>query len=292
MATLVELAVVPHDPTLPATAQAARDGKGGANGAAILKNFETLRQKLAAARPDTIVLIGSDHLGQWFYDQIAPFVIGKATRMKGPAPSEIKAWGLAECDVPIDGALARQILKGGLNKGVDFAFSDEFFADHSFTIPLGFLRPEHDLPVVPVFINLLVPPTPPGWRYRQVGHVIRQAIEENGDDKRVAVIATGHFVNSVGGPGMLELIKQQPLAWDTEMWGLILANQIDEVTKRATWDQLYALGNGTPGFLGYVFALGLADGARPSHAEFVATGAQPAVGFLEWDEAALNGERR
>lgn len=289
MARLVSLIAVPHDPTLPISERLATEGKAHPGARPALEHLGVLRERLAAASPDAIVVVGSDHLGQWFMNNMAPFMVGKATRMMGPFPSEIRAWGLKPTDLPIDGDLARKILRGGLNRGVDFAYSDEFTADHSFTIPLNFLRPEDDLPVVPVFINLLAPPVPPGWRYRQVGHVIRQAIEDDGTDKRIAMVVTGHMSNSVGGPGMMRSLTEPESAWDRTIWSLIMSNNVEAMVAMSTWDQLYAQGNGTPGFLGYVLGLGAADGARPSFAELVATTAQPACAFLEWDEAALNG---
>ena len=291
MTRLVSLTAVPHDPTLPIAQRLAVVGKADPGALPALAHMETLRQELEKAAPDAIVVVGSDHFGQWFMNNMPTFMVGKATRLKGPFPSETGAWGLKETDLPIDGALARKILKGGLERGVDFSYSDEFIADHSFTIPLNFLRPQDDLPVVPLFINLLAPPVPPGWRYRQVGSIVAEAIEDDGSDKRVAVIATGHMSNSVGGPGMMRSVQEPESEWDRTTWSLIRENNVDGIVERSTWDQLYATGNGTPGFLGYVFALGLARGARPSFAEMVATTAQPACAFLHWNEAALKGAR-
>lgn len=290
MARIVNLTAIPHDPTLPISQRLAAQGKADPGALPPLAHLETLRERLTEASPDAIVVIGSDHFGQWFMNNMPTFMVGKAPRLKGPFPAEISSWGLKRTDLPIDGALARSILRSGLNSGVDFSYSDEFVADHSFTIPLNFLRPQDDLPVVPVFVNLLAPPVPPGWRYRQVGGLIAQAIEADPSDKRIAVIATGHLSNSVGGPGMMRSIHEPESEWDHTIWSLIRTNDVDRITELSTWDQLYAQGNGTPGFLGYVLALGLARGAPPSFAEMVATTAQPACAFLQWDEAALNGD--
>lgn len=289
VARLVSLIAVPHDPTLPIAARLRGQGKAHPGALPALDAFEHLRGRLTAARPDVIVVVGSDHLNQWFMNNMAPFLVGKAARLVGPFPAETASWGLEPCELPIDGALARAVLRGGLDRGVDFAFSDEFVADHSFTIPLNFLRPEGDLPVVPIFINLLMPPVPPGWRYHQVGAAIRAAIEADGTTKRVALVVTGHMSNSVGGPRMLE-VQSQPLSdWDAQTWALLQANDTETIVARSTWDQLYAVGNGTPGFLGYVLALGSAQGAAPTFMELVATTAQPACAFLEWGNMALNG---
>lgn len=289
MARLVSLIGVPHDPTLPIAARLRLEGKAHPGALHALQCFEELRERLTAARPDVIVMAGSDHLNQWFFDNMAPFMIGKPSRLKGPFPSEIRSWGLESCDVPVHGALARHLLKHGYGQGIDFAFSDEFTADHSFTIPLNFLRPAQDIPVVPVFINLLAPPVPPGWRYAQVGAAIRSGIESFGEDARVALIVTGHMSNGVGGPGMLDNMTEPETDWDRAMWARIEANDVEAIIRHSTWDQLYAAGNGTPGFLAYVFAFGAAKGAAPGYKRLIATTAQPACAFVGWDEVALNG---
>lgn len=289
MARLVSLIGVPHDPTLPIAARLRPQGKAHPGAIPALDCFAALRATLAAARPDVVVMAGSDHLNQWFFDNMAPFMVGKAERMTGPFPSEMDAWGLEPCDLPVDGALARHILRHGYDEGVDFAFSSEFVADHSFTIPLGFLRPERDLPVVPLFVNLLAPPVPPGRRYAQVGAAIRAAVENHEGAGRVAMVVTGHMANAVGGPAMMTSVREGGTEWDRAMWTLIEANDVAEIVRRSTWDQLFAAGNGTPGFLAYVLAYGAARGAPPSYRRLVATAAQPACAFLAWDDAALNG---
>lgn len=289
MARIVSLIGVPHDPTLPISARLHKEGRAQPGAVAALDCFAELRKGLADAAPDVLVMVGSDHLNQWFFNNMAPFMVGKPTRLRGPFASEMKAWGLEECDLPVHGALARHLLKRGYEAGVDFAFTDEFVADHSFTIPLNFLRPEHDLAVVPMFVNLLAPPVPPGSRFAAVGAATRRCLESFSDPLRVAIIVTGHMSNGVGGPGMMRNMAEPESAWDREMWTRIEANQVDEIVRHATWDQLYAAGNGTPGFLAYVFALGTAMGAAPSYRRLVATTAQPACAFLAWDEAALHG---
>jgi len=289
MARLVSLIGVPHDPTLPIAARLRGEGKAPPGALPALDCFNELRGALAEARPDMIVMAGSDHLNQWFFDNMAPFMVGKPSRLKGPFPSEAKAWGLEGCDLPVHGALARHILKQGFEEGVDFAFSDEFVADHSFTIPLNFLRPEHDLPVVPLFVNLLAPPVPPGRRYAAVGSAVRSCIESFGEDARVALIVTGHMSNGVGGPGMISNMTEPESAWDRAMWARIEANDVDDIVRHSTWDQLYAAGNGTPGFLAYVLAFGAARGVPAGYRKLVATTAQPACAFLAWDETVLNG---
>ena len=202
-AKLVSILGVPHDPTLPAAI-----GRGGHE--AIARAAELLeRQRLAlhAARPDALVVVAGDHLNQWFLDNMPAFLVGKAARSRGPFPDEVHIFGIEELDVPNEGSLARHILADGLERGIDFAYSSDYTLDHAFTVPYLFVRPERDLPTVPLFTNVLAAPLPTAQRFHDIGVALRGAIE-SWDGGRVAVIVTGHFTNNVGGPRMLDFLQQ------------------------------------------------------------------------------------
>ena len=59
-----------------------------------------------------------------------------------------------------DEDLSAHLLRGGLDAGFDLAFSNELRVDHSITCPIITLRPEADLPIVPVYTNIFAPPLP------------------------------------------------------------------------------------------------------------------------------------
>jgi protocatechuate 4,5-dioxygenase beta chain len=274
---LVALIGCPHDPTLGAAAAQVENPEPVSRA---LGRFVRLRARLHEARPDVIVVVAGDHLNQWFMDNMPAFLVGKAARLQGPFPDEQHAWRLAPYDVPVHGAFARTLLSEGIERGIDLSYSDEFTADHAFTVPLGFLRPEMDVPVVPLFTNVMAPPVPTGRRFYEVGRAVRAIAEASA--LRVAVVATGHMSNSVGGPGMLDLRETPRSEWDTRMWGHVEAHDVERIVSESTWDQLYAAGNGTPGFLDFVLAYGVADGTRPDVAELIASTAMPACAFFAW----------
>jgi protocatechuate 4,5-dioxygenase beta chain len=281
------MSVVPHDPTLPAAAQGRAPMSDPVR--RLLDGMERLRRNLAESRPDCILMIGSDHLCSFFMDNMPPFLVGKAERIVGPPHYEVRDWHLDPVDVPVEGRLARHILTQGYERDVDFAYSDEFVADHALTIPLNFMRPENDLPVAPIFLNFLAPPLPPAKRYLKVGQTVRQIIDDWDDDMRVAVIATGHMTNGAGGPLMLRSAKEPETAWDRATYERIMANDIDGVLAQASWDKMYAEGNNTPGFLGFVFTLGLALGAPVTWHDYIHGPNTLLCLLLEWSEAQLNG---
>ena len=168
----------------------------------------------------------------------------------------------------------------GLENGVDFAFSDEYTIDHAFTVPYLFVRPERDLPVVPLFTNILAKPVPSARRFHRVGEIVRDAID-SWDGGRVAVLVTGHFTNNVGGPRMLEFLQKPQSDWDTRALELIEAWDVETLIDESSYDDLYRAGHATPAFLDFLLAFGLA-GRKPDWHELIASPAAPALPFFGW----------
>ena len=98
----------------------------------------------------------------------------------------MRTFGIAPYSAEVEVDVAKQMLQLAPKMGVDFSFSDEFRIDHAFTVPLNFIRPEMDLPIVPIFTNVMAPPVPPAQRFYEVGKAIRRIIDELPLNKRVA----------------------------------------------------------------------------------------------------------
>ena len=151
------------------------------------------------------------------------------------------------------------------------------------------MRPEADIPIVPIFLNFLAPPVPPARRYLKVGRIVREIIEDWPEDVRVAVICTGHMTNGVGGPYMMRHTERPESEWDKTINDAMLRNDIDDLVAHSSWDEMYAQGNNTPGFLGFIFAYGVANGAPYSFHDYIPSRNQPLMIVLDWTEEQLNG---
>jgi protocatechuate 4,5-dioxygenase beta chain len=280
MSTIVQVLCTPHDPTLPGAA--ARGSNAPEPLQRTIGHFATLRGRLADARPDVLVVVSGDHLNQWFYDNMPTFAIGKAARAQGPFPHEQELFGVGSYDTALERDVARHLLRSGLKQGIDLSYSDEFLLDHGFTVPLNFLRPEQDLPVVPIFTNVLAPPVPPGRRFYELGAAVAEMLEAHPADLRVAIIASGHLSNAIGGPNMADLVRPDN-PWDLQTWEQITTGDIPTLVEQSTYEALSAVGHGTLGFLDYLFAMGAVGGQVPDFAEKVASTAGPPTGFMAWD---------
>lgn len=280
MAKLVEIIGVTHNPFLPRRLAAPQSQPVDDQ---IRAGFEQMRTKLADSRPDLVISIGSDHLNQWFMDNMPAFLIGKAPRAKGPFPHETQQFGVPPYETAIDTGAARGIIEGGFEHGVDFAFSDELLVDHSITVPLTYIRPEADLPIVPLFTNVMAPPLPPARRFFDVGCALRRIIGDLPSSRRVAVVCSGHLSVEIGGPRMDELwSKVLDPEFDAGMVELIGRGDVDGLLREANEDRMMRAGNFTSGFLNFLLLVGLANGRAASQADCVLAEAGSAP-FLSWD---------
>jgi len=88
MARLVEIIGVTLNPFLPALFRENLDIESGIRAAH--ENFVSTREKLKQARADALIVVASDHLNQWFMDNMPPFIVGKSPFAHGPFPHEVK----------------------------------------------------------------------------------------------------------------------------------------------------------------------------------------------------------
>ena len=162
---------------------------------AVHQGLAQARQLLAAARPDVILAASCEHFVNFYVDNFPAFCIGVGTSANGPVEENL---GIPRVDVPGHPEFARLVLDTAFEGGVEPAFGEHLLLDHGTSLPLHYLRPENDIPVVPLLQNCLVPPLPKLQRCYQLGGLIRQAIDAF--PGRVALLGTGGISHSPGAP--------------------------------------------------------------------------------------------
>src|SRR5580700_6701471 len=210
-----------------------------------VRKVEAFRETLARARPDVLVMVGSDHFHQLWLDNMPQFLVGKAPYYDANFYNEEREFGLP-----------RMFLQG-LDAGFDLAFSNELRIDHSITCPLITLRPEADLPIVPIYTNIFAPPLPQPRRFVELGRAIRRMVESWPTDKRVAIIGTGHLSLELGGPRQFGPHGPDP-EFDRKAVEWIAAGDLDSALAEVSLDSLWEPGNATHGFMDFMLMMGVA----------------------------------
>ena len=223
--------------------------------------IERFRETLTVADPDVLLLVGSDHFHQFWLDNMPQFLVGHAEQYDANWYNEEREFGLPRMHMAGDRDLSGHILRGGLDAGFDLAFSNELRLDHSVTCPIITLRPQNDLPVVPVYTNIFAPPLPQPKRFVQLGQALRELVESWPSDKKVAIIGTGHLSLELGGPRQFGPHGPDP-EFDEKAVEWIRTGDLERCLAEVTIDNLLEHGNATQGFMDFMLMMGVAGEGR------------------------------
>lgn len=249
----------------------------------VVAEFERFRALLVDARPDVIVLVGSDHFRQLMTANMPAFLVGKAPRMRGTHPNEQRAFGLPPVWLDGDEELARSLLgHHELPAEFDFSFSDEPWLDHAFVVPLLLLTPDLDVPVVPMYTNTNAPPLPSARRFADLGSYLRTTIHGAGLDRRVAIVGSGHLAYELGGPRQFLGMSPSP-EFDRMAVDWMANGAVEAAIAGCGFDRLHDAGNLTFQFLNFITCLTAAGGRPAGSASGIQCrfGAEP---FFAWHE--------
>lgn len=162
--------------------------------------FREIQRRLAAARPDVIVMFVNDHLQNFPYSNMPAFCIGLAPAYDAPSAGGARLMRLPPRKVPGLPAWGMALLESGLAGGFDFAYSYEIESWDELSVPLHFLLPEADVPIVPIYTNCGAPPLPILQRCYDMGAFVGAFVRARPAGERVALVATGGISHWVGTP--------------------------------------------------------------------------------------------
>jgi aromatic ring-opening dioxygenase catalytic subunit (LigB family) len=161
----------------------------------VFECWEKLRETLAAAQPDALIVVSSDHFNSFSYDCMPVFAIGRG--------DSFRSWGefgSRQAHTPGHAALAETLHTGLVGEGFDLAGVAEMRIDHGFACPLEFLDPDLRYPVVPLAITSFIEPMPPMARCLHLGDAIGGLIADQDVAERVAILGTGGISHWIGVP--------------------------------------------------------------------------------------------
>jgi hypothetical protein len=258
MAQIVAGFGVPHTPIFPFFVK--RDGPD----CETAKLFAGQKEHLAAVRPDVIVMFDTDHMNTFFLDNLPVFAIGVDQSFKAPndEPREMPIY-----TVPSAASLASHIRSAAIEAGFDMALVQKFSVDHSIAVPLHFLTPQMDVPVIPIFISAHVPPLPSAKRCYELGRTVARAIESWPAPMRVAIMGSGSFSLEVGGPrmapGRSDGVPDPDWAW--RVIRLMENQDTQTLLTEATPRQLLKAGNVGGELLDWIAMLGAIGERKPTY---------------------------
>jgi hypothetical protein len=177
-----------------------------------------LREALAAARLDALVVMGDDQNESYLEDCRPAFAVyfGDTIRNSAtqhPSYSRYPDWYIknrqgffepeAPRDYPVHAPLAVHVIESLMDLGFDIASSKSLPEGDGEGHALAYVHRhvidgQNPVPVVPVFLNTYFPPNQPRpRRCFAFGQALRKAVEGFADDLRVGVLASGglsHFL--------------------------------------------------------------------------------------------------
>jgi protocatechuate 4,5-dioxygenase beta chain/2,3-dihydroxyphenylpropionate 1,2-dioxygenase len=163
-----------------------------------------LGKVLDETKPDAILFFGADHVETFSVSCVPSFAIVAGDRAMAKFAGR-------EHNLPIHRELAEDILnKLVVEHSFDMAYSEDAELGHAFSIPFEYVIGKRNIPVVPFFTNVYVPPLPTPRRCEALGKAIAKIVK--GRKERVAIIASGgmsHF------PGTTKYLNPE---FDFDRW--------------------------------------------------------------------------
>ena len=160
--------------------------------------FVPVREWLARARPDVVVMVYNDHGLNFFLDKMPTFAVGAAPEYRNAD----EGWGIPTMP-PFKGNLdlSWHLIESLVGEDFDLTTCQEMQVDHAFTLPMALLWPDQDWPVttVPVCINTVQYPLPSAARCYRLGEAIGRAVASLPGDARVLVVGTGGLSHQLDG---------------------------------------------------------------------------------------------
>jgi 2,3-dihydroxyphenylpropionate 1,2-dioxygenase len=147
---------------------------------------------LDEVRPDVVVAFLDDHFENIFRPMAPTFAIAVADSHQGPADHFVEVMRM-ERPVEVPGApeLAKELLERVVATGFDITRMGRIAYGNNLMAPWQLIRPQNDIPVIPIFVNVYHPPLPTMDRAYRLGQAVRSALLEAPGKNRILILSTG-----------------------------------------------------------------------------------------------------
>ena len=217
-------------------------------------SFDRMRRAIEASEPDALLVVGAEHFANFFMDNMPAYCIGMAESYEGPI--EDPDWlAIPRTAIPGAADLSRRLIEQVLEE-IDVSYAEEWKFDHGIMVPLHFLTPRYDLPVVPANINCQGPPLTPVHRAWAFGKALRRGCDAV--PERIALIGTGGISHWPATPDSGKINED----WDRAFLDRFVANDRDALLAYDDAETYRDAGQGGFEIRTFIAVAGAADGAK------------------------------
>jgi 2,3-dihydroxyphenylpropionate 1,2-dioxygenase len=168
----------------------------------------TARDRIAAAEPDVVVIVGSNHFRGFWLDLIPSFTLGVGEVIAAGESGTPK--GPQNTDPVFAQTLATHLVESGS----EVAISARLQIDHGQSHAIQYLLDGVGVPVVPLVVNVFAQPLPTVARCVELGEKLAGVP----GDKRVVVIASGGLSHQLPWPSDWTDPSGEDQAFLVEAW--------------------------------------------------------------------------
>ena len=208
--------------------------------------YGRVKEELSAVGPEVICVIGGDHIEGFFLNAVPALAVYVGAEVSG-------TFDRYRFTFPVHEPLARAIVEQGIDRGFDLAYSQDLKLDYAFSVPLHFAMPDPPRPIVPLYVNVYLPPQPTPRRCYAWGQTLRAILDTRSE--RVALIASGGLSHYPG----TDRYASPDFEWDRAMLARLAEGRGAE-TAVLTGDELDKAGNVE--FRTWITLLGAVGAAR------------------------------
>lgn len=174
----------------------------------IERGFAVLRERLEAARPDALLVVGDDQGEVFSTDNVPSYCVFTCSEVRGTLNVSLIGEPEEENHVTIQchRELAIYLVDRLRKKGFDLSSLEvvkpagrpKRGIGHAFTRPVVKVIPKLDIPTINLHLNAYFPPLPDARQCYELGRAIAEAF--NARPERVAIMASGGLSHDPRGP--------------------------------------------------------------------------------------------
>jgi hypothetical protein len=144
--------------------------------------FARVRRRLAELAADVVAIVGGDHIEAFFLTGVPALAVYAGRECAG-------TFGPYRYRFAIHEPLARAVVEQGIERGFDLLYTQDAVLDYAFFVPLHFTMPEPAIPIVPLHVNVYLPPQPTPRRCYEWGRALGAIFAAR--PERVVLMASG-----------------------------------------------------------------------------------------------------